>query len=62
VNIALPTAFSEIKGLPVVGSLLPITRDALQFFTRILEEHGDRVFIRVPGRSILLLSHPQDIE
>jgi cytochrome P450 len=59
---APPTSFSVVKGLPVMGSLLPITRDALQFFTRVLEQHGDRVHIRVPGRSILLLCHPQDIE
>jgi cytochrome P450 len=62
VNSAPPTSFSEVKGLPVLGSLLPITRDALQFFTRSLEEHGDRVYLRVPGRPILLLCHPQDIE
>jgi cytochrome P450 len=57
-----PTPFHELKGLPILGSLPPLRRDALSFFTRVLEEHGDRVFMRVPGRSILLLCHPQDIE
>ena len=61
-NMPSPSSFYEVKGLPILGSLLPITRDALQLFTRVLQQHGDRVYMRVPGREILLLCHPQDIE
>lgn len=61
-NEGASTRFAQIKGFPFLGSLLPIQRDALSFFTRILRSHGDRVQLRVLGRSILLLCNPQDIE
>lgn len=57
-----PSGFSRVDGLPVLGSLIPLSRDALNLFTRLLQENGDRVQLRVPGRSVLLLCHPQDIE
>ncbi|MGI4758536.1 MAG: cytochrome P450 [Janthinobacterium lividum] len=57
-----PSPFSTAPGLPVLGSLIPLSRNALRLFTRLAVEHGDRVRLRVPGRQILLLSHPQDLE
>jgi cytochrome P450 len=52
----------RVNGLPVLGALIPIQRNALAFFSRVLEEHGDRVQLRVLGRKIILLCHPDDIE
>ena len=57
---ALPFAIES--GLPGIGSIVPITRDALSFFTRILRDRGDRVMLRVLGRRVVLLAHPDDIE
>lgn len=52
----------SLDQLPLVGSLVPISRDALRFFTRVLRERGDRVPLRVLGRKVLLLCHPDDLE
>jgi cytochrome P450 len=57
-----PSDFSNLESLPVLGSIIPMSRDALGFFTRALNSHGDRVRMRILGRSVLLLCHPQDIE
>jgi cytochrome P450 len=57
-----PTDFSEVDGLPLLGSILPLGRNALEFFSRLLRERGDRIKLRVLGRSVLLLCHPEDIE
>ncbi len=57
-----PLNFVEAPGLPLLGALLPISSDALQFFMRLLRERGDRVRLRVLGRRVLLLCHPDDIE
>jgi cytochrome P450 len=59
---AVSTAFARIRGAPILGSLLPLSRDALGFFDRLLRERGDRLWLRVPGRRVLLLCHPRDIE
>ena len=56
------TGLVRVDGLPFLGSLLQIRRDALGFFSRMLREHGDRVQLRVLGRKVILLCHPDDIE
>jgi hypothetical protein len=56
------TELVRVDGLPFLGSFLPIKRDALEFFSRMLREHGDRVQLRVLGRKVVLLCHPDDIE
>jgi cytochrome P450 len=56
------TELVHVDGLPFLGSLFPIRRNALGFFSRILREHGDRVQLRVLGRKVILLCHPDDIE
>jgi cytochrome P450 len=56
------TKLVRVNGLPVLGVLIPIQRNALAFFSRVLQEHGDRVQFRVLGRKIILLCHPDDIE
>jgi len=57
-----PSDFSQVPGLPILGSLLPLRRNALEFFSSLLRERGDRVRFRILGRSVLLLGHPEDIE
>src|SRR3981189_1861024 len=56
------TDLVQIGGLPFLGSLFPIRRNALGFFSRMFREHGDRVQLRVLGRKVILLCHPDDIE
>jgi cytochrome P450 len=56
------TDVAQVEGLPFLGSLLPIRRNALGFFSRVQREHGDRVQLRVLGRKVILLCHPDDIE
>jgi cytochrome P450 len=56
------TDLVQVEGLPFLGSILPIRRNALAFFSRMLREHGDRVQLRVLGRKVILLCHPDDIE
>jgi cytochrome P450 len=50
------------RGLPLLGVLLPLQRNALRFFLRATSQYGDRVGMHVLGRQILLLCHPEDIE
>jgi hypothetical protein len=50
------------RGLPLLGVLLPLQRNALRFFLRATSHYGDRVGMHVLGRQILLLCHPEDIE
>ncbi|MDE1156015.1 MAG: cytochrome P450 [Acidobacteriaceae bacterium] len=57
-----PTRFVDAPGTPLLGSLLPISRNALAHFTALLTQHGDRVRLRLPGRNVLLLAHPEDLE
>lgn len=52
----------RVNGLPVLGVLIPIQRNAFAFFSRVLREHGDRVQFCVLGRKIILLCHFDDIE
>jgi cytochrome P450 len=59
---AAVTDLVHVNGLPVLGVLIPIQRNALAFFSHVLREHGDRVQFRVLGRKIILLCHPDDIE
>jgi cytochrome P450 len=56
------TELVHVDGLPFLGSLFPIRRNALGFFSRMFREHGDRVQLRVLGRKVILLCHPDDIE
>ncbi|WP_187143148.1 cytochrome P450 [Terriglobus albidus] len=57
----MPLTETTLKGLPFLGSAIPLSRDALSLFTTSLQD-ADRVRMRVFGRTVLLLSHPQDIE
>jgi len=56
-----PSGFSDVRGLPFVGSMVPLGRDARAFFMRVLQQ-GDRVRMKVLGRDVLLLAHPHDME
>jgi cytochrome P450 len=59
---SISSTIPSIRGLPFIGVLLSIRADPLEFFSRILHEHGDRVQFRVLGRNVLLLCHPEDLE
>jgi cytochrome P450 len=50
------------RGLPFLGSTLPMLGDPLEFLTRISREHGDVVEFRMPGQHIFLLNHPDAVE
>ena len=50
------------KGLPVVGSLFELARDALGFFTACSRQYGDVVGMRLGTWPTLLLNRPDDIE
>ena len=58
----LAPELAHVDGLPFLGALFPIRRNALGFFSRTLREHGDRVQLRVLGRKVILLCHPDDFE
>lgn len=59
---SLSSSIPSVPGLPFIGVLLPIRRNPLEFFSRLLREYGDRVQFRVLGRRVLLLCHPEDLE
>ncbi|MGO8788813.1 MAG: cytochrome P450 [Terriglobia bacterium] len=50
------------KGRFLVGSLLEIQKDELDFLTRQVREYGDVVYLRVVNHPVYILSHPRDIE
>ena len=50
------------KGLPLVGSLVELARDALGFLTTCSRQYGDVVGMRLGTWPTLLLNRPEDIE
>jgi cytochrome P450 len=50
------------KGHVLVGSLPEFRRDVLGFLTACAQQYGDIVPIRLPGRRLILLNHPDLIE
>jgi len=59
---AAVTKLVSVNGLPILGALISILRNALAFFSHVLQGHGDRVALRFPGRRVILLCHPDEIE
>ncbi len=58
-----PQSPAGISGLPLIGNLLDLARDPLDFITRLQREHGDYVqFSLGKGRRTLLVSDPQAIK
>jgi cytochrome P450 len=51
-----------VKGVPLVGSLFDMRRDALGFMTRDLPKYGDVVRIRVGPMQAYVVSHPENVE
>ena len=49
------------SGLPVLGSLLDIRRNPLQFLIRLQQQYGDVVYFRVGRRRLFLISEPEYI-
>jgi cytochrome P450 len=51
-----------LKGRFLLGSLLDIQRDELDFLMRVVREYGDLAYLRVVNHPVYLLSNPRDIE
>ena len=49
------------RGYPLVGNLPQLARDPLAFCTRVNEEFGDRVRLRLGPKTAFLVSHPRDV-
>lgn len=49
------------KGLPLLGNLPEIKRDALNFFVNLSREYGDIVPYRIGTDRIFLINHPEHI-
>ncbi|MFF0488828.1 cytochrome P450 [Nocardia sp. NPDC004068] len=47
-------------GRPLLGSLIPYTRDRGAFVREALREHGDVCRVRLPVRDAVLIGHPED--
>ena len=45
-----------VKGIPVLGNTLQVTKDAIGFMTRAYHEYGAVYRLRVPGREITVLA------
>ncbi|WP_161557234.1 cytochrome P450 [Acidisarcina polymorpha] len=54
--------FATLPGIPFFSTIIPLSRNALSFFMRTFDTHGDRVQLRVFSRNVLLLCNPDDIE
>ena len=50
------------RGELFFGNLRPFAADILGYFTSCVREFGDTVALRLPGRDVLLLNRPEDIE
>lgn len=50
------------RGLPLLGNLLPLSRDVLGFFTRMVHKHDELVAIKVIGGTFYLVTHPDLLE
>lgn len=58
-----PRELPATRGLPVIGSLLPImSRGMLPFLVRSWGEHGDAFRVPLPDRSVVVLVHPAAVE
>jgi cytochrome P450 len=55
---SIPTLY----GLPGIGVALQLHMNPLEFFSKAVERHGDRVELRVLGKRALLLTNPADVE
>lgn len=55
-------SFTTVQGIPCLGVLPALRKDPLGFFTRSLQQHGDRVTFHVLGQQVFLLANPNDIE
>ena len=50
------------RGELFFGNLRPFAADILGYFTFCVREFGDTVALRLPGRDVLILNRPEDIE
>lgn len=50
------TAIPLVRGLPLLGNTLALTRDAIGFMTRAYHDYGPVYRVRVPGRTITILA------
>ncbi len=59
---ALPRDVPVLRGAPVIGALLPIRKDPLNFFVNIRRALGDVVKVKVGTDQILFVADPEIIE
>src|SRR5262252_753127 len=67
---SVPTSRAELvaqlspgpPGLPVLGHLLELQRNQLEFLLRCAREYGDVVPLRFGRTLVLLLNNPNDLE
>lgn len=52
----------KIKGLPILGNLLEYRSRKIEFLSRLRDHHGDRVVFQLGKHSLILLTHPEDIQ
>lgn len=50
------------RGLPLLGSMLDLMRDPLEFVLRLARDHGDVVPFKVAGKLIVQVSGPEHIK
>jgi hypothetical protein len=47
-----------LRGLPIIGNLLPLSRDILGFIQQAVRHHEDLVEVKVMGSSFYIVTHP----
>ena len=47
-----------LRGLPIIGNLLPLSRDILGFIQQAVRNHEDLVEVKVMGSSFYIVTHP----
>lgn len=51
-----------LKGLPLLGSLLPISARPIQFVTEVVPLAGEVMCVRVGPRTLYIISHPDGVQ
>ncbi|MCE7982242.1 MAG: cytochrome P450 [Caldilinea sp. CFX5] len=51
-----------LRGLPIIGNLIPLSHDILGFVQQAVREHEDLVEVKLMGASFYIATHPAVIE
>ena len=60
-SISRPARVAGPKGLPVLGNLVEIRKDTLNFFVNLSREYGDVVPYRIGTDQVFLINNPEMI-